>query len=346
MITTTHTMHTNSVQSPVVLLVDDQQMVAEGIRRMLAEHEGIRFHYCDNSLQAVEMASAINPTIILQDLIMPDLDGYALLRLYKSNSATKNIPVIVLSTKEDPRDKSLAFDHGANDYLVKLPDQIELIARIKVHTKNYLLQCERDEAFHELGRLQRQLEISNEELQRLTCLDGLTGIANRRRFNEFFYKECLRSTRERTPLSLLLIDIDFFKLYNDNYGHVRGDDCISTVAKALQNTVQRPADLVARYGGEEFAVVLPNTEVDGALKLARSLHNTMLNLKIPHPHSAVSDHLTVSIGIASKIINESNSPEELIELADHALYDAKHSGRNCSKVFPSGYTAKAVFRSY
>jgi len=342
--TTTHATQTN--RPPIVLLVDDQQMVAEGIRRMLADHNEIRFHYCDNSLQAVAMASAIKPTIILQDIIMPDLDGYALLRLYKSSNVTKNIPVIVLSTKDDPRDKSLAFEHGANDYLVKLPDQIELIARIKAHTKNYLVQCERDQAFHELGRLQRQLEISNEELQRLTCLDGLTSIANRRRFNEFFYKECLRSVREKTPLTLLLIDIDFFKLYNDNFGHVRGDDCISTVAKALQNAVQRPADLVARYGGEEFAVVLPNTEIEGALKLARLLHNTIANLKIPHPHSAVSDYLTVSIGIACKIINDTNSPEELIELADNALYDAKNFGRNCSKVSQAGYAARLASHSF
>jgi two-component system chemotaxis family response regulator WspR len=333
------------IRPPVVLLVDDQQMVAEGIRRMLAEHKEIRFYYCEDSLQAVAMACAIKPTIILQDLIMPEMDGYALLRLYKSNSVTKNIPVIVLSTKEDPRDKSLAFDHGANDYLVKLPDQIELIARIKAHTKNYLVQCERDQAFIELGRLQRQLEISNEELQRLTCLDGLTGIANRRRFNEFFYKECLRSAREKSPLTLLLIDIDFFKLYNDNFGHVRGDDCISTVAKALQTTVQRPADLVARYGGEEFAVVLPNTEIEGALKLARSLHHSIAKQKIPHPHSAVSEYLTVSIGIASKVIHDANSPEELIELADHALYDAKHSGRNCSKVSKPGFAAKLASHS-
>ncbi len=333
-------------QSPVVLLVDDQQMVAEGIRRMLADQIDIRFHYCDNSLNAVEMAAQIKPTIILQDLIMPDLDGYTLLQRYRQHNRIKNVPVIILSTKDDPRDKSLAFEHGANDYLVKLPDKIELVARIRAHSKSYLVQCERDEAFDELGRLQRQLEINNEELQKLTCLDALTGIANRRRFNEFFFKECLRSAREKTPLSLLLIDIDFFKLYNDNHGHLRGDDVISAVAKALQRAVQRPADLVARYGGEEFAIVLPNTEIEGALNLAQQLHNAVIKQRIAHAHSEVSEYITVSIGIASKIINETNSPEELIDLADRALYEAKHSGRNCSKVSKACYPPRVVSRSF
>lgn len=336
----------NQIQAPVVLLVDDQPMVAEGIRRMLAGQSDIRFHYCDTSLRAVEMAAAIKPTVILQDLIMPDLDGYKLLQCYRQHKRTKNIPVIVLSTKDDPQDKSLAFEQGANDYLVKLPDKIELAARIRAHSKSYLVQCERDEAFEELGRLQQQLELNNEELQKLSCLDALTGIANRRRFNEFFYKECLRSARETTPLSLLLIDIDFFKLYNDNYGHLCGDDGISAVARALQCAVQRPADLVARYGGEEFAVVLPNTDIDGALKLARLLHQAVQKLCIPHAFSAVSENLTVSIGIASKVINEANTPEKLIELADRALYQAKHSGRNCSKISKIYDTPRVISQTY
>jgi len=335
----------NGVFTPVVLLVDDQPMVAEGIRRMLADQADIRFYYCDKSSRALEKAIKLKPTVILQDLIMPELEGYELLQRYRQHRETRNIPVIVLSTKEEPRDKSLAFEHGANDYLVKLPDKIELIARIRAHSRNYLVQCERDDAFDALGRLQRQLEINNEELQKLTCQDALTGIANRRRFNEFFTKECLRSAREKTPLSLLLIDIDYFKLYNDNHGHLRGDDAIREVAEALHRAVQRPADLVARYGGEEFAVILPNTDVEGALKLAHNLQNAVVKLRIPHVYSDVSDFMTVSIGLASKIINETNSPEELIELADRALYEAKHSGRNCCKVSKACYTPRVVSHS-
>ncbi|WP_455205027.1 diguanylate cyclase, partial [Kaarinaea lacus] len=312
----------------VVLLVDDQPMVAEAIRRMLADQKDVHFHYCQKADQAVEMAVEIRPTIILQDLIMPDVDGFTLVQKYRQNPIIKNIPIIILSTKENPKDKSLAFENGANDYLVKLPDKIELVARIKAHTRSYLVQCERDEAFDQLGRLQRKLEISNAELQKLTCQDGLTGIANRRRFDDFIRKEFSRSSRERTPLSLLLIDIDYFKAYNDNYGHLKGDDCICKVAKALQRAVQRPADLVARYGGEEFSVVLPNTDMDGAITIAYCLKQIIKKLAIRHDFSDAANVITISIGIASKVAEDDSSPQDLIKLADEALYRAKKSGRD------------------
>ncbi|MGD8558529.1 MAG: diguanylate cyclase [Gammaproteobacteria bacterium] len=319
-------------QYPVVLLVDDQIMVAEGIRRMLDAEQDIEFHYCSDPSRAVQLAAELKPTIILQDLIMPDIDGYTLVRSYRQHGPTSNIPIIVLSTKEDPRDKSVAFENGANDYLVKLPDKIELIARIRAHTKAYLTQLERDDAFRRLGELQKELQKSNAELQKLTCQDGLTGIANRRRFDDFIQKECLRSAREGTPISLILIDIDYFKLYNDNYGHLKGDDCLHKVAKALQKAVQRPADLVARYGGEEFAVVLPSTDATGAMKIADQLRRTVEGLELPHAYSPLSNIITISMGIACKVAVESASPADLIEMADGALYEAKNAGRNQSKV--------------
>jgi len=221
----------------VVLLVDDQIMVSEGIRRMLVDEADIDFHYCQDPGEAVSMAIECQPTIILQDLIMPEIDGYTLLNAYRENELTKNIPVIVLSTKEDPEDKSLAFERGANDYLVKLPNKIELVARIRAHSKSYLTQLQRDEAFQALRELQVELEKSNIELQKLSSLDGLTGIANRRRFDEFVNIECLRSARENTSLSLILIDIDFFKPYNDNYGHQTGDIVIELVSNTIKTPV-------------------------------------------------------------------------------------------------------------
>jgi len=317
---------------PVVLLVDDQVMVAEGIRRMLDAEQDIDFHYCSDPSKAVQMAAQLKPTVILQDLIMPNIDGYTLVKSYRKEKITSNIPVIVLSTKEDPKDKSVAFENGANDYLVKLPDKIELIARIRAHTKAYLTQLERDEAFRKLGELQKELQRSNAELQKLTCLDGLTCIANRRRFDDFIRKECLRSARDSTTIALILIDIDYFKLYNDNYGHLKGDECLQKVAAALQKAVQRPADLVARYGGEEFAVVLPSTDASGAMKIADSLRHTVEALELSHAYSPLTNIITISMGIACKVANEKTSPADLIEMADEALYEAKNAGRNQSKV--------------
>lgn len=322
----------NLADHPVVLLIDDQIMVAEGIRRMLEEESDIEFHYCSDPALAIKMSMEIQPTLILQDLIMPNIDGYTLVRSFRQNPATVNIPIIVLSTKEDPKDKSIAFENGANDYLVKLPDKIELIARIRAHTKAYLTQLERDEAFRKLGELQSELQKSNAELQKLTCQDGLTGIANRRRFDDFIRKECLRSAREGTPISLVLIDIDYFKLYNDNYGHLKGDDCLQKVAETLERAVQRPADIVARYGGEEFAVVLPNTNAHGAVKIADSLRHAIESLELPHVYSPLCNIVTISMGIACKVASEKASPADLIEMADEALYEAKNAGRNQSKV--------------
>ena len=325
-------------KNPVVLLVDDQAMIAEGIRRMLLDEKDIEFHYCTDPKHALNMALEIGPTIILQDLIMPDVDGYTLVRQYRANEKIRNIPVIVLSTREDPKDKRMAFENGANDYLIKLPDKIELIARIRANTKNYLTQLERDEAFATLAELQGQLKQSNEELQKLTCLDSLTGIANRRRFDDFIQKECQRSAREGAPLALLLIDIDYFKLYNDNYGHLGGDGCLRKVADALRKAVQRPADLVARFGGEEFAIILPNTNIEGAVKIAEYLHSVVNDLDIPHNFSDVSDIITISTGIACKVANMNHSPGDLIEMADRALYEAKKSGRNQARLSESCYS--------
>ncbi len=305
----------------VVLLVDDQMMVAEGIRRMLASEEDIEFHYCAEPKKAVAMALEIRPTVILQDLIMPDMDGYTLVNKYRAEPETQNIPVIVLSTKEDPKDKSKAFERGANDYLVKLPDRIELVARIRAHSRSYL-------AHQALRETQAKLEQSNAELKKLSCLDGLTGIANRRRLDEFLRMECLRSVRDDTPLSLILIDIDFFKPYNDHYGHLAGDECLRQVARSLDEAVQRASDLIARYGGEEFAVILPNTDLGGAKRIASELCEKIRSLGVPHEHSQAADIVTISLGVVSRVACENLSPADLINLADAALYEAKESGRN------------------
>jgi two-component system chemotaxis family response regulator WspR len=316
----------------VVLLVDDQAIIAEGIRRMLEGESDIIFHYCDDPNQAIKRATEIEATIILQDLVMPDIDGMTLVRFYRANLDTRNIPIIVLSSKDDPQVKSDAFTNGANDYLVKLPDKIELLARIRAHSRSYLTQLERDAAFHALREMQKQLEESNRELQRLSSLDGLTGLANRRHFDEELEKEWRRAQRADLPLSLILIDIDHFKLYNDTYGHLAGDECLQQVARALKETIVRPADLIARYGGEEFVVILPETRAEGACVVAENLRKNITALQRAHSASATSEHVSISLGVAEADFASMTCLEDLIERADKGLYDAKESGRNCHQV--------------
>lgn len=311
-----------------VLLVDDQAIVAEAIRRMLAPELDMEYHYCPDPAQAIAQAVEFQPTVILQDLVMPDIDGMMLLRFFRANPVTKNIPIIVLSTKEDPKIKSDAFALQASDYLVKIPDKIELLARIRAHTRSYLAQQQRDEAYRALREMQIELERKNKELERLSSLDGLTGIANRRRFDEYLEQEWMRAARDNKHLSLILTDIDHFKAYNDNYGHQGGDEILRKVATALEGAINRPGDMVARYGGEEFVVVLPDTDLEGAVQVAESLRRAVDALDIPHAHSTAADHVTISLGAACIIPREGGLPKTLIETADEVLYEAKHNGRN------------------
>jgi two-component system chemotaxis family response regulator WspR len=314
--------------SAVVLLVDDQAIVWEAVRRMLEGEPGLTLHYCSEAAQALRKARELRPTVILQDLVMPDVDGFSLLKFYRADPATAGVPVIVLSTKEDPRDKSRAFAEGASDYLVKLPDKVELVARLRAHSRAHLLQLERDEAYSKLEALKVQLELSNEELARLSMVDGLTGLANRRAFDEALDREWRRAARENSELALVLVDIDFFKRYNDSYGHPAGDECLRQVARALAHGARRPADVAARYGGEEFAILLPSTGLSGALIVAEGLRAGVAALNLEHRASEAASHVTLSLGAACVRASPSASPDGLVSAADGALYQAKHEGRN------------------
>ena len=310
-----------------VFLVDDQAMIAEAVRRALIT-EDLDFHYCQDPTEAVKIASELKPTIILQDLVMPEIDGLTMVRFYRANPVLAQVPIIVLSTKEEPEIKSKAFAYGANDYLVKLPDKVELIARIRYHSRAYINQKERDEAFRALEKSQRELAEANQILQRLSSLDGLTGIPNRRRFDEVLKAEWQRAIRHSTSISLIMLDIDFFKLYNDTYGHQGGDECLKKVARILDESARRDTDLVARYGGEEFVVILPETGTKGAIDVAETMRANIERQNIPHEASKVSDHVTVSMGVATWVPERDSHPAQLIAMADQALYKAKENGRN------------------
>ncbi|MDR6713913.1 two-component system chemotaxis family response regulator WspR [Pseudomonas hunanensis] len=319
---------TTNENAAMVLLVDDQAMIGEAVRRGLAHEDNIDFHFCADPHQAIAQAIRIKPTVILQDLIMPGLDGLTLVREYRNNPQTQDIPIIVLSTKEDPLVKSAAFAAGANDYLVKLPDTIELVARIRYHSRSYMTLLQRDEAYRALRVSQQQLLDTNLMLQRLMNSDGLTGLSNRRHFDEYLELEWRRAIREQQQISLLMIDVDYFKAYNDSFGHLAGDEALRQVAGAIRGSCSRPSDLPARYGGEEFALVLPNTSPGGARLIAEKLRQTVLGLNIPHTAPSADARLTVSIGLATVTPSIGSQCRQVISAADKGLYLAKNSGRN------------------
>lgn len=311
----------------MVLLVDDQILIGEAVRRLLADEPNIDFHFCSDPQQAITIAKHIAPTVILQDLVMPGVDGLSLVREYRSNPATRAIPVIVLSTKEGATMKSEAFAAGANDYLVKLPDKIELIARLQYHSRAYLNQVQRDDAYRALRESQQHLLEANIELQRLNNMDGLTRLNNRRRFDEYAAVEWERAIRDRMEFSILIADVDNFKQYNDTYGHLSGDEVLKRVAVAATSSCGRPGDLVARFGGEEFSAVLPNTSTVGALHVAERLRQAVENLQILH-QGAVSEVVTLSIGGATRSPHIGDTLLDVVNNADAALYEAKRLGRN------------------
>lgn len=312
----------------LVLLVDDQVMIGEAVRRALAGQQDIDFHYCATPSEALAAAQQIGPTVILQDLVMPGIDGIELVRAYRANPVTRDIPIIVLSSREEPVVKSEAFAAGANDYMVKLPDKVELIARVRYHSNSYLTLLQRDDAYRALRESQHQLVQINLELQRLNSIDGLTGLTNKHCLLEIMETEWLRGARERSSLSLLMIDVDEFKRYNDTYGHLAGDDALRRVAGILSGGIRRPGDVAARFGGEEFVVLLPNTTAAGASVIGEKLRAAIADMRLPHRASQVADHLTVSIGSASRIPIPGSDFLQLIEAADRTLYEAKRTGRN------------------
>jgi len=326
----------NSARFPahpiMVLLVDDQPIIAESIRRMLQDEADIDLHYCTEGNDALALVANIHPTLILQDLIMPHVDGLDLVSRYRAKPESADIPIIVLTSKEDPKTKAEAFRRGANDYVVKLPDKLELVARIRYHSQWYIYKRQRDDAYRSLQESQKQLENANLRLMHLSTHDSLTSIPNRYHFDQVFSDEWNRMRRVKKSLSIIMIDIDFFKKYNDALGHQAGDECLIKVATCLSAGLNRPGDLIARYGGEEFALILPSTDIKGAQLIAEKVRASVEVLKIPHPDSSASACISISLGVASIVPNASKKTDDLLREADQALYDAKALGRNQVRV--------------
>ncbi|CAB5718453.1 Bacteriophytochrome cph2 [Delftia tsuruhatensis] len=257
--------------------------------------------------EALALARQHQPDLILLDIRMPQMDGFEVCRRLKTDLETAHIPVIFLTALTEPHCEELGLNLGAVDFVTKPFRSPVLKARVRTH-----LQIAQ----------QRQM------LQLLSHSDGLTGVANRRFFGAQLAREFLRLQRLGEPLSLVMIDVDHFKAYNDHYGHLVGDDCLGQLAHAIQGALHRPGDLLARYGGEEFVCLLPHTALDGAVLVAQGIVDALRALDLPHAASPLGAALTVSMGIASIVPSPSNSAQQLLADADRRLYLAKGAGRD------------------
>ena len=266
--------------------------------------------------------------LILMDIVMPDIDGIEACRNIKKREWLVDVPVIMVTATTETDGLPQAFSAGAMDYIKKPLDKVELLARVRSALRLKYETYRRKARETELLEVTRQLKAANERLQNLSFLDGLTGIANRRHFDQLLLQESRRTQREKSPLSLIILDIDYFKAFNDTYGHLKGDDCLKTAASTLRKALKRPGDFLARYGGEEFAVILPNTDDVGSAVIAERLKASIEDANIEHNNSLCADHVTVSLGVVTRFPGQTNTPDDLILTADRALYRSKHEGRN------------------
>jgi diguanylate cyclase (GGDEF)-like protein len=300
-------------KSPLILVADDDKVTRTCLRQAM-EQEGYRVIEANDGASCLETFTQMQPDVILLDAVMPIMDGFTCCNNLQKTEGGRRTPVLIITALEDADSVNQAFEAGAVDYITKPIHWAVLFQRVR-------------RLIHQV-RLYAELERANLELDRLSKSDGLTHVANRRHFDEYLQQEWQRMQREQGPLSLILCDIDFFKAYNDTYGHLTGDDCLQKVAAALQRCARRSVDLAARYGGEEFAIILPNTDAEGAEQVAIDIQNEIQDLAIAHRKSKVGEILTVSMGVATIIPKNFIAPQMLIETADQGLYQAKDEGRN------------------
>jgi diguanylate cyclase (GGDEF)-like protein len=261
--------------------------------------------------------------LILLDILMPEINGIQTCRRLKAINRLRDIPIIMVSAQTDTANLQLAFAEGAIDYIRKPLVKVELLARVRSVLKLAQEIVRRKAREQELLEVMQKLEHANHRLEEMSGLDGLTEITNRRRFDEFYNWEWKRAVRESLPLSLIFFDVDYFKPFNDTYGHLTGDECLKRVATTAKETLNRPRDMVARYGGDEFVAVLSGTPSDGAAAVAETLRARI---------EAFGVGITVSVGVATVVPGHSSSLASLISAADEALLQAKEDGRNRVRV--------------
>jgi len=289
----------------MILLVDDAPTNIQILNETLKDE--YQLFFATNGRDAIRITKESMPDLILLDVIMPEMDGYEVCRILKADHLLQNIPIIFITAMNQQEDEAIGLELGALDYITKPFNPVI----VKLRVRNQI-------------ELKRQRDL----LARLSHLDGLTEIANRRSLNEALEREWRRGSRSQKPISLLMIDIDYFKMYNDSCGHLAGDDCLRLVAQGLKGALGRAADFIGRYGGEEFLAILPETDESGALVVATLMQKHISGVDIPHPTSPLGGRITLSIGIATATGKREQNCECLLNAADKALYQAKQEGRN------------------
>ncbi|MCE3264234.1 MAG: diguanylate cyclase [Pseudoduganella sp.] len=296
---------TDQARNGRLLIVDDAMENIQILNHVLGDEHEVLFSMSGE--KALELARQHQPDLILLDAVMPGMDGYETCAALRAAADLRDIPVIFVTALTTPEDETRALEAGAVDFITKPFNVAVVRARVRTHLT-----------------LKRQ----SDTMRELTLTDALTGVANRRCFNDAIDNEWRRCARGHAPLSLIMIDIDHFKLYNDAYGHQAGDACLAQVAEAMVRCAGRSPDLVARYGGEEFVILLPQVDAQGAETVAQRILAGVYDLGIPHRMSSVGDVVTVSLGVATIMPGEHRDVGELVKAADQALYQAKEGGRD------------------
>lgn len=317
-----------TVSAKSIILVVDDSINNLTLLSDILDKQGYDVRQSLNGSIALKAIQLSLPDLILLDINLPGMDGYTVCQKLKANPDTQDIPIIFISASDEALDKFKAFSVGGSDYITKPFKPIEVLMRIQNQLKIKQLQQKLRERNTYLEILVQQLKETNQKLEQSSRLDPLTNIANRLHFNDCFAQEWKRSIREQKPLGLILCDIDYFKQYNDTYGHLKGDHCLAQVAQTLKTATLRATDLVCRYGGEEFVIILPYTNPQGGKLICQRILEKIQQLKIPHRRSSVSPYVSVSIGFASLIPSNNLASDLLISLGDHALYQAKKQGKN------------------
>lgn len=294
-----------SSERPRILVVDDQPANIQTLYQVLKGDYDVAM--ATDGSQAIALCQRRPPDLVLLDVVMPGIDGFEVCKRLKADSATRDVPVIFVTARDSTEDETQGLEVGAVDFITKPVNPPVVRARVRTHVE-----------------LKRQADF----LRSMAFNDGLTGVANRRWFDERLQVEWLRCRRNKLPLSLILLDLDHFKAYNDHYGHQAGDDCLRAVAAAMKARLGRPADLLARYGGEEFVCLLPVCDLAGAHTVAQALLRAVRDLALVHEGSSVASVVTVSIGVASEVPRADEDPTALVKCADDHLYRAKTTGCN------------------